>query len=137
MNTRPSRDERFQLGAAKTTRKIGRRKFFGKAGGVAAAVATVVVGVDVGPAFAHGTCYPPYGRYCTGCGASSTCRSTYATCTPTTDRGCNGVCPYTSGWWYTGTSPNRHRCRDCIWNGIGPMPCNGNYICGCKSTTHY
>jgi hypothetical protein len=131
-----SRDEKFQLGAAKATRRIGRRKFLGKSGTVAAAVASIVMGVNARPAFAHGTCAPPYGRYCSGCGASSSCPSGKATCTPGYDRGCN-VCPYSTGWWYTGTAPNRHRCRDCISNIIGPIACNGTYVCGCKSTTHY
>ncbi|GII91966.1 hypothetical protein [Sinosporangium siamense] len=136
MKSTLSRDEKFQLGTAKAARRFGRRGFLGKTGAFAAAVAGVVVGVDVRPALAHGTCYPPQSTYCSGCAADSSCPSGFATCTPTYDRGC-GQCPYSSGWWYTGTAPNRHRCRDCISSIFGPIPCTGAYHCGCKSTIHY
>ncbi len=134
--TELNRDERFQLGAARLGRRLGRRRFLEKASGVAVAVAGIVVGPAAGKAFAHGTCNPPYGHYCSGCGADSTCPSGYRNCTPSTQ--CSDTCPYTSAWWYTGTSPNRHKCRDCVWNIVGPIACNQTrYLCGCKSTTHY
>ncbi|GLW96542.1 hypothetical protein Misp02_06290 [Microtetraspora sp. NBRC 16547] len=136
MTSKLSRDEKFQLGAARLTRRIGRRKFLGRSGAVAAAIAGFVVGVDAGPAFAHGTCSPPHGAYCRGCAASSECPTGFVTCTPSYNRGC-GLCPYSSGWWYTGTSPNRHKCRDCISSIYGPIGCSATWHCGCKSTTHY
>lgn len=131
-----TRDERFQLGAARATRHMGRRKFLGKTGAMAAAIAGVVVGVDIRPAMAYGTCSPPYATYCSGCGAGSECPSGYVTCTPSHNRGCS-VCPYSSGWWYTGTSPNRNKCRDCVSDIFGPILCTGTWVCGCKSTIHY
>ena len=132
------RDAALQRLVSRTTRRMGRRSFLQKAAaGVAGGVASVVLGVDARTAFAHGTCYPPGGRYCSGCAADSTCPQGYITCTPSTGWGC-GVCPYTSGWWYTGTSPNRHKCRDCRIHYC-PCTCGPNYygFCGCKSTTHY
>ncbi len=134
-----TRDEAFQLQVARASRRLDRRRFIGiSSKGVAAAVAMAVLGTkNAGPAFAHGTCYPPGGHYCTGCGADSTCPAAYITCNTSTAYGC-GQCIYSSGWWYTGTAPYRHKCRDCRVLYC-PCTCAPNYygLCGCKSTTHY
>lgn len=134
------RDERFQLAAARSTRRLDRRRFLNLSSkGVAAAVGALVLGVrNAGPAFAHGTCYFPGGRACSGCGASSSCPGGYVTCTTANNLGCTEACPHAGGWWYTGTAPNRHQCRDCRVLYC-PCTCAPNYygFCGCKSTTHY
>jgi len=135
------RDEKFQLTTARLARRMNRRSFLRMtSGGIAGGVAAMVLGIkEAKPAFAHSTdiCYPPGGNYCSGCGADSTCPTAYITCTPYEDW-CGGLCPYWSGWWYTGTYPNRHKCRDCrvLYCPCSCYPYYHGY-CGCKSTLHY
>lgn len=134
------RDEAVLSFIGRTTRRVSRRHLLQRGtAGLAGAVATLLLGNSARTVFAHQNdlCYFPH--LCSGCGASSSCPTGYITCTPAQGLGCNpAVCTHTSGWWYVGTSPNRHRCRDCRYQYC-PCTCAPNYygFCGCISTTHY
>ncbi|HEX6289736.1 MAG TPA: hypothetical protein VFZ66_11125 [Herpetosiphonaceae bacterium] len=142
-----NKDLEIQAKVGAFARKMGRRNFLSRgAAAVAGMIAAAVIGKMEGTetAFADSApCYPPYGVYCSGCGADSTCPSYYSTCTTSNDVCSDGTrltssgqCIYSIGWWYT-SSPigQRHKCRDCIRSG--PILCKGGNYCGCRSTLHY
>lgn len=146
-------DESTQEKISDLSRKMTRRTFLNKfAQSVAGLLAIVLIKPIHGlgdVAFAAGSCYPPHGQYCSGCGASGSCPSGYSTCTSSNGiSGCTGLCPYTSGWWYTSDPVGqRAKCQDCKTNSFGP-PSGGDWcdagakvggyvLCGCKSTTLY
>lgn len=138
------RDRQVQGLMARTARGVNRRSFLSRAaGGTAGAVAAVVIGPVSGRdnALAHSgyPCYPPCGRYCSGCYSNADCPSGYTTCTNASQSGSlSSCCPYSSGYWYSGPSGgDQHRCRDCK-TLYGPWTCNNCAgICGCRSTIHY
>lgn len=138
-----ARNHKVQNMAARLSRGITRRKFISGASAFATgSFAALLIGREVAPAVAHTgvNCVFPCGRQCSGCTASAGCPSGYQNCyrndyfDPN-----NNCCIYTSSYWYAGTYPYRHRCRDCR---IVYCPCCCTStccagFCGCRSTNHY
>lgn len=137
-------DKDIQKFAGNFSRKLSRKNFLERtAAGIAGLFAFFLVKPvgDVGIAFAHSStpCYPPHGKYCSGCGSDSTCPTNFVTCTTANDACWQKQCIYDSGWWYSASSSQgRHKCRDCQYYML-PIPCNGGNTdqCGCMSTIHY
>lgn len=138
------KDKDIQKLAGNFSRKLSRKNFLERAAaGIAGifAFALIKPASDAGVAFAHSStpCYPPFGKFCSGCGSDSTCPSGFETCTSSNDYCWQGYCIYSSGWWYSASSSSgKHKCRDCQYKSK-PLPCNGGNTdqCGCMSTTHY
>lgn len=135
-----TRDDAVTSGITKSFRRLNRRKFLGgSASAVAGGLATVLLGFDARLATAAGPCYPPHGRYCSGCRSDAGCPSGYVTCTNAYLPQAGGYCPkcpYSSGWWYSSCSGGtKYKCRDCILS-VGPVSCgpSGFGVCGCRST---
>jgi hypothetical protein len=127
-------DARVQALIGRASRGVDRRSFLSRAAGAtAAAIATLVVGPlgDLDRAYAdHGTCFPPRGVRCAGCSYEGNCPTGYTTCTP--GSGCSALCPYSRGYWFTGSCSQQTLCRDCIRSGGGCTT-----TCGCASKKHY
>lgn len=122
-------------------RKFTRRGFLGKLSILFASLIAFLTfgnGRVLAEKMASNTCYPPQGRFCSGCSSVGACPSGFSTCTPSNYKcsQCRNWCPYTSGWWAT---TDGYVCRDCISNSsfscgsLNSNCTNNTYYCGCRS----
>lgn len=114
------------------TAVVGRRALLSRSLQAAAGMTTfALVGGALGDkAYGAGTCFPPYGRYCSGCDYYGNCDGNAGYMTCDTSNGCgNPACTYANGYWLSScTSGTQVICRDCQRTPF----CDSGSFCGCR-----